>query len=240
MTEAEWLACTETEAEWLTCTDPLKMLRYLLGRTSDRKLRLFAVACCRRIWHLLIDKRSREAVEVAERYADGRATDEELETASDAAHAVWDADMERASTEGKWDRRSRLPYYNASAAAYNVAIPLGWWGAAPAFVDPDKIARETVPDTSAEGAAQCVLLRDIFGNPFRPVTLHSTWLVWQGGTIPNLGQAIYDDRAFDRLPILADALEEAGCTNADVLAHCRQPWEHVRGCWAVDLLLGKE
>src|SRR6516162_4346930 len=170
-------------------------------KASERKLRLFAVACCRRIWHLLIDKRSREAVEVAERYPDGGATDEELETASLAAEAVWDADMKRAAKEGKWDRRSRLPYYGASAAAYNVAIPLGWWGAAPAFVSPDQIARETVPDSSAEGAAQCVLVWDIFGNPFRPVVLKPSWLAWNDGIVVKLTQAIYDERAFDRLPI---------------------------------------
>jgi hypothetical protein len=228
-----------TESEWLSCTDPTPMLVFLVDKASDRKLRLFAVACCRRIWHLLIDKRSREAVEVAELYADGRATDEELETASDSAHSVWDADMERAATEGKWDRRSRLPYYGASAAAYNVAIPLGWWGAAPAFVAPDEIARETVPDTGAEGAAQCLLMWDIFGNPFRPVALEHVWLAWNDGTIPKIAQAIYDERAFDRMPMLADALEEAGCTDADILAHCRSGHEHVRGCWVVDLILGR-
>jgi hypothetical protein len=83
-----------TPEEWERCEDPTPMLEFLRGKASDRKLRLFTCACCRRIWHLLIDKRSREAVEVAELYADGRATDEELETASDSAYSVWDADME--------------------------------------------------------------------------------------------------------------------------------------------------
>ena len=87
---------------------------------------------------------------------------------------------------------------------------------------------------------QCSLLRDIFGNPFRPPpAMAFSWLSWNDDTILKLAQAIYDDRVFDRLPILADALEEAGCTNADILNHCRQPGEHVRGCWVVDLLLGK-
>jgi hypothetical protein len=85
--------------------------------------------------------------------------------------------------------------------------------------------------------AQPKLVRDIFGNPFRPVTVDSAWL---SPTVVSLATRIYDDRAFDRLPILADALEDAGCTNADILNHCRQPGEHVRGCWAVDLVLGKE
>ena len=82
----------------------------------------------------------------------------------------------------------------------------------------------------------CRLLRDIFGNPFRPIVADPAWLT---PTVGSLAVAIYEDRAFDRLPILADALEEAGCTNADVLLHCRVPAEHVRGCWVVDLVLGK-
>jgi hypothetical protein len=84
-----------------------------------------------------------------------------------------------------------------------------------------------------------ILIRDIFQNLFRPVAVDPSWLAWNDGTVVKLAQAIYDDRAFDRLPILADALEEAGCDNADILAHCRQTGEHVRGCWVVDLILGK-
>ena len=80
-------------------------------------------------------------------------------------------------------------------------------------------------------------LRDIFGNPFRPVIADLAWLT---PTARSIADAIYRDRAFDRLPILADALEEAGCNNADVLLHCREPGEHIRGCWVVDLVLGKE
>jgi hypothetical protein len=85
-----------------------------------------------------------------------------------------------------------------------------------------------------------MLLRDIIGNPFRLVTVHADWLTWNHRMIANLAQAIYDDRAFDRLPILADALEDAGCGDADILGHLRGPGPHVRGCWVVDLLLGKE
>ncbi|OAI53023.1 hypothetical protein AYO44_16370 [Planctomycetaceae bacterium SCGC AG-212-F19] len=81
------------------------------------------------------------------------------------------------------------------------------------------------------------LVRDIFGNPFRPVTIEPAW---RTSTVTSLAQGIYDQRAFDRLPILADALEDAGCSNANVLNHCRGGGEHVRGCWVVDLVLGKE
>ena len=84
----------------------------------------------------------------------------------------------------------------------------------------------------------CVL-RDVVGNPFRRGTLDPAWLRWNHGTIPAIARHIYDDRAFHDLPILADALEDAGCTDAAILAHCRQPGAHVRGCWVVDLLLGK-
>ncbi|MBY0528517.1 MAG: hypothetical protein K2R98_34320 [Gemmataceae bacterium] len=80
------------------------------------------------------------------------------------------------------------------------------------------------------------MTRDIFVNPFRPVTLISSWLT---PTVTRLGETIYAERTFDLLPILADALEDAGCSDADILNHCRQPGEHVRGCWVVDLLLGK-
>jgi hypothetical protein len=89
---------------------------------------------------------------------------------------------------------------------------------------------------SGEEKPQSTILRDLFGNPFRPVHSDSRWLTQ---TVRALVRGVYDDRAFDRLPILADALEDAGCDNADILAHCRQPGEHVRGCWVIDLLLGK-
>ena len=80
------------------------------------------------------------------------------------------------------------------------------------------------------------LLREAFGNPFRPRRQDPAWLAWNDGAIRKMAQTIYDDRAFDRLPLLADALEDAGCTDADILSHCRTPGDHVRGCWVVDLV----
>jgi len=85
----------------------------------------------------------------------------------------------------------------------------------------------------------CKLLQDVVSNPFTSTAIRRSWLTWKDGAIPKMAQLIYDDRAFDRLPLLADALEDAGCTDADILAHCRSGGEHVRGCWVVDLLLGK-
>ncbi|MBP3957292.1 hypothetical protein J8F10_18765 [Gemmata sp. G18] len=87
-----------------------------------------------------------------------------------------------------------------------------------------------------ERAAQVELLRDIFGNPFRPLTFDLAWLT---SDVLALAHGIYEERAFDRVPILADALQDAGCDNTDILSHCRSEGAHVRGCWVVDLVLGK-
>jgi hypothetical protein len=87
---------------------------------------------------------------------------------------------------------------------------------------------------------QADLLREVVGNPFRPVTINPAWLTWNDGTVRRIAQTIYDERGFDRMPILADALTDAGCDNEDILNHCRSEGPHVKGCWAVDLILGKE
>ena len=79
------------------------------------------------------------------------------------------------------------------------------------------------------------ILRDIFGNPFRPITFNLSWLT---STVVSLANGIYQDKAFDRMPIVADALQDAGCDNEEILQHCRGPGPHVRGCWAVGLILG--
>jgi hypothetical protein len=225
-----------TESEWLICTGPWPMKVFVSGKASDRKLRLFG-AFCHRIWHLLIDERSRRAVEVAERYAAGLATEEELDTASDAAWAVWDADVEQAGLG------EPPPPCLASQAAFAVAIPCGWWGAAPAYVEPDFIACQATRNATAEGMAQCVLLRDIFGNPFRPIRLD---IDCRMPSVVALAQAAYDNRILPagtldpaRLAVLSDALEEAGCHDTEILGHCRQAGPHVRGCWVVDAVLGR-
>ena len=88
----------------------------------------------------------------------------------------------------------------------------------------------------SEGHGGCDILRHIFGNPFRPISLNPSWLT---STVLALAQGIYSEKAFDRMPILANTLQDAGCDNADILDHCRQPGVHTRGCWCVDLLLGK-
>jgi hypothetical protein len=204
------------EQEWLTCTDPAPMLEFLQGKASERKLRLFAVACCRRIWHLLTDERSRKAVEVAERYADGCVSEEELRAVSGEAASVGIGFGVQ---------------FSAANAAHFAALPGQVRSNRCAMFAARALAEAAAP------AAQAGLLRCIFGIPFHPITVSPDWLT---ATVVSLAQAIYQEKAFARLPLLAGALEEAGCTNADILTHCRQPSEHVRGCLVVDLLLTKE
>jgi hypothetical protein len=230
-----------TEAEWLAGTDPRAMLEFVGEKASDRKKRLFAVACCRRIWSLISDNRSQMAVEVAERFADGLANRKEYKAAIEAAlDARDDADAaaRKASAEGDERRWGDL---NAVFAAM-IAVSRGGyhpWDAANAAGHAVEFL--TGKTKRAEHVAQVALVRDLFGNPFRPgPVIDPAWLAWGGGTIPNLAQAIHDDRTCDRLPLLADALEDAGCTDAAILDHCRSEGPHVRGCWVVDAILGKQ
>lgn len=83
-------------------------------------------------------------------------------------------------------------------------------------------------------AALADLARCVFGNPFRPVTINPSWLT---PTVVSLADGIYQERAYNRMPSIVDALRDSGCDNEDILNHCRWPGEHVRGCWVVDLLL---
>jgi hypothetical protein len=120
----------------------------------------------------------------------------------------------------------------ACRAAVNAACAAGH-----ALTSQSASENEVAAAYNAESAAQTALVRDLFGSPFRPAPFpEPSWLGWNDGTPVKMAQAIYDDRAFDRLLVLADALEEAGCPDPDMLAHCRQPGEHVRGCWVVDLV----
>jgi hypothetical protein len=224
-----------TEAEWLACTDPKSMLRVLQDRASDRKLRLFDCACCRRAWHLLTDPRSRTAVEVAERFVDGAANAQLL---SDAFEVACDAVPE---SLGPVSRDAYLIIHAAEVAA-GLAYPAPYYEGGEQYGVTDFSARVGEgPEQAdlAEEQAEADLVQDIFGNPFRLSHIDPAWLAWNDGTVVEMAQTIYDDRAFDRLSILADALEEAGCTDDDILTHCRGPGPHALGCWVVDLLLGK-
>jgi hypothetical protein len=238
-----------TEAEWNQSGDLEKMLRLplLKDKISYRKLRLFACACCRRMWHLLTDDLSRNVVEVAEKYADGLAAQEDLESAREMAqHAATSPVITCRTVLG-----TAVHYTPGSVASSTAATGIQFSPRATAssmamFAVEAARDREAYVAERNEQAAdraayvaerkeQAAIFRELIGNPFRSVTFD--WLTFP---VTSLAQAIYDERTYDRLPILADALEDAGCTNQDVLEHCRQPGGHYRGCWVVDLLLSKQ
>jgi hypothetical protein len=287
-----------TENEWLVSTDPEPMLELLRGRASNRKLRLFASACCRHTssimdaeWRRIVSHERRSAMaawpsravswlsskfrphwpdrtllewskreaelawraaELAEKVADGLADlpeltalcfspgDDEMEGSyADGPDAAW-----ASAYRARWCAKYCSPCSYPHGAAYRSA---------------------SKPDHDRERLTQAHLLRDIFGNPFRPVAIERAWLT---ADVVKLAETIYVERTFDRLPILAEALEQAGCRDQEILSHCREPrpsfqptesirsnwwpWRrraqavpaapvaHVRGCWVLDLILGKE
>jgi hypothetical protein len=223
-----------TEAEWLTSNDPEPMLELVRSKASGRKLRLLAATYARHRFGEL------DPVGVAERYADGLADDRELSRACSAAD--WYVLGNCSDIQGEvpdsrdWSLRDAA-YHDAADAARSLV-----WYEQDARRLSEQLGVRPQPSPLPD------LLRDLFGNPFRPSPrLGSAWLAWNGGTVPRMAQAIYEDRILPsgeldrrRLAVLADALEDAGCSDPDLLGHLRGPGPHVRGCWAVDLLLGKE
>jgi hypothetical protein len=213
-----------TEQEWLKCTSPEEMLDYVAESATERLFLLFACACERRLGDQ--PDCERDLIDATERYADGE------------EHAALEAVL---PTEGitlveyitsvgpleyAWDHS----YYSAEYAANLISRKLTGdicfrneqiWGQA----------------FRTEQAEQAGLMRDIFGNPFRPVRLDPRW---QTTAVVALARTIYEERRFQDMPVLADALEETGCIDEAILRHCREPGEHVRGCWLLDLVLGKK
>jgi hypothetical protein len=254
-----------TEAKWLASTDPAAMMRFLLPHhardrvsgqlpgfmATDRRLRLFAVACCYQVWDKITDPRSRRAVEVAERFADGEATRDELDAAFTAVDDLWQED------QGNLVGLARY-------AVHHDAVYAVQYITRPGLVD--------VPSP----AAQADLLRCIFGNPWKPVNycrcapdVGAVPCEWCADiltpTVRSLATRIYAERDWDMMPGLSDELEMLGCADAGLLGHLREtrwvcccgkpldgghdhntcgppieePVVHARGCWAVDLVLGK-
>ena len=221
-----------TEEQWQACTSPEAMLNALTDQASPRKLRLYAVGCCRRIWSLLTDDRCRFAVEVAQKFADG------LVHAGDLAAAERTvANVARIWGEvGSRVARSTLALGGAAWAATRTPAWLAAWDAA---WDARMAARDfSATDWERERLWQAELLHDLFGNPFRSCELDPYWLAFDGGAARQLARVIYQEDRFGDLPILADALEEAGCAEDAILTHCRGRSAHHRGCWVVDLVLG--
>jgi hypothetical protein len=238
------------EAEWLACDEPRELLAALRGKASDRKLRLFACACCRRVWHLMQGP-SRHKVAAAERQADGLPAPEESDPVGDTAGPAEAAQTNEAadsiaSDVSTWAGRRLLAFVRTEEDAVEVADRVAdgaraaVWNAIDPDADPDRKEREAAD--IAECRWQAHLLRDLLGNPFRPTVLEPSWLT---PIVAALARAAYDERSTagtldpSHLAVLADALEDTGCTDAELLGHLRGPGPHVLGCWTLDLLLAK-
>jgi hypothetical protein len=215
-----------TENYWQVCADPTPMLAYLRGRASGRKLRLFACACARREWDRL-DAPGRWAIQAAERAAEGEGPEGELWAAHVESHGA----AVRAVAGWGMNRR----HDHARFAAASCAAPEAADAAVMASQDMLRLADERLRRPGEE-ASQVAAIRCVFGDQFRPVAVDPVWLT---STVLAMARQVYDSREFGVLPILADALQDAGCGDEELLAHCRREESHVKGCWALDLVLGK-
>jgi hypothetical protein len=215
-----------TEAEWLQCNDPANMLHAVQHSSpSERKVRLFNAAVCRRFWQHLPEE-SQAVLAESELVADGLAQivlgENDLCWRANAVVAPFDRQFPAKNYPSEDVRMQR----DSAAAVCYAVIPHELWGAVSYFWEIDP----------SERRSHSVIIRDIFGNPFRPVTFDPPWRTL---SVVSLAQTIYDERSFGKMPDLGDALERAGCRDDTILDHCRKPGEHVRGCWVVDLALGK-
>jgi hypothetical protein len=222
-----------TEDRWLACDDPVAMLRFLQGRAGERKLRLLACACARLQWERLQDGLMREAVEVGERFADGLVRWPEVQL---IVHRLYGLPGEFRKEFG---RNWFCEQETETVAAYFAAISSVGAGVSKL---PDRMS--WVEQSKITGPRQPALVREIFGNPFAPITIDHIRLMIEA---VRHARAAYDERNLPSgeldlacLAVLAHALEDAGCTEDGLLSHLRSPGPHVRGCWALDLILGKE
>jgi hypothetical protein len=238
------------------------LLEQLRGKASERKLRLFACACCRDVLHLSQDDLVGQVISTSERYGDGLASRTELisarrralralsslsaslegayATSRDEAEMMWaKVRVVEAAKDSTYVDSWQAAYSACICAAHAVGTDAARVAASPTY-EIDQYVPAEEGGREKEYRRLSDTLRDIFGPlPFHTVTIDPAWLRWNHGTVPTLARRIYEDRAFHDLPILADALEDAGCTDAAILDHCRQPGGHARGCWVVDLILGQ-
>jgi hypothetical protein len=202
-----------TEEEWLSGRSLESMMRLVHPQSSERKWALLAVAWYRTL-ALVIEEDVRDSFEKLEQWADsGRKIDRE-----------------------RWDRPCQYLEDDMRLATEDQVTSLSWLvGLLNRAIIQFDGPLEPVPSPLVQQAWAC-WVRDLYGNPFRPVTIEPRWLT---SNVVDLSRTIYDERDFDRLPILADALMDAGCADESILSHCRSEGPHVRGCWVVDLVLGK-
>lgn len=239
-----------SEAEWRDNPHIFELIGFFESQVGNRRRRLFACACCRRVWNMLHQRVSAQViVELAEAFADGQASEAELR----AAHEHYDFSDLQAQLVGRVTTQTQLSLLTLHSLAAvqdltspNVSVLQLVLNTSKRFSDDYIPSPQHNEGTGGGGSVDYDttelfikenLLRDILGNPFRPVTFEP---VWRTQNTVGIATKMYDERNFDAMPILADALEDSGCDNEEILRHCREPGIHVRGCWVVDLVLGKE
>lgn len=250
-----------TEVEWLTSEDPARMAATLGPVLSARRLRLYLCGGCRVLWPLLFSEMSCESVEVAERFADGEADAAALAYAHYAAEVpTFGYDL----TPSHWRRWA--PEDGSPPSSVRRLLAMGVLSEANLEADQEPadeagwrrvqaaaLLAELCSSASLSAATLAhdsfrrwvglvawpagELMREIAGNPFRPAAWDGRW---RTADVVGLARGIYEGRAFERLPLLADALMDAGCADEAPLGHCRSAGPHLRGCWVVDWVLGRE
>jgi hypothetical protein len=229
----------QTEGEWREWDHPRPLIRRLEGLVTERKARLFEVACLRRLWEAPEVREYRWVVEVLERSADEPVPAVERESAARALfrvveNATWVMGGMYGQLLKEPEHRDAHPWVMAVQTSDAMVILAGRALRISKGLPDD---RPEWDQRLPEERAQCDLLRDIFDNPFRPTEFSPAWLT---SDVLALARGIYADKAFDRMPILADALQDTGCDSDEVLNHCRDTSaKHVRGCWVIDRILGK-
>ncbi len=256
-----------TESEWLAATDPMPLLAFCQGQPTRRKGILYTCAGLRQIWSALYDDVSRTAVDVAERHAEGLASSDEIKLASYEAEAPTFGYGFDATRLREWGRTSQNDVAIRRLIKLGAFTESDLAGDG-AMVDDETIGRLINASHIAYHALYMSdglprghilehisiqadwpgawLTREIVGNPFRPVAVDPAWLAWNGGVVGRLAERAYQERELPsghldagRLALVADALEDAGCTVTGILGHLRSAGHHVRGCWAVDLLTAR-
>ncbi len=219
-----------TEADWLAGTDPAQMIEFVRDTATDRKMRLLAVACCRSSRQLLLNKNHRAGLDAAERHADGFLTLAELREVGERCNA------RAVAMYGQTELERDIHRWAEATAVANATHPPGgnYFDLANNALDAIWMLNRAIHRDINPGLSH--LVRDVLGNPFRSVALDPSC---RTEVVVALATGIYEGRAFERLPVLADALEDAGGADADVLGHCRGGGPHARGCWVVDRILGK-
>lgn len=246
-----------TEADWLAATDVPTLLRWAVPRGTRRQLRPYLCGGCRANWHLLYHPTCRDAVETAERRAEGLASDNDLFVARFGAEAVaFGNDFREEWLQQYPERRNKAVQ---RLIAFGALPHTFYWGdewRVDDAVEERLLAMATLTEAACSAGADPTgfaerwwlpyleradwpgrwIVDCVYGNPFRPQGIAPDW---QTPTVLALAEGVYADRGHDRLLVLADALEDAGCDDPTLLAHCRGGGPHVRGCWAIDRLLDK-